>query len=138
METLLSILTIIVAVIVIIKFITYIRDKYGIQASRKAYFVMLTCFIFHDIYMGNIFYACFLASIMVIAYFLGKAGDKANIGMYKMMQLQLSELIDKGYGEVYKANLLRGKMSRIWRFMPEQDKQKILEWEKTLDSSQKT
>ena len=107
-----------------------IRFKAGLSAYRKSYAAMVSSFVVFECLIGSVEMAAFLTFILIFVYICDYLTDRLKVKQYKLLQTVLSDYVESGWGNVYKANVLRGQLGRIWESIPEKSKQEILAWEK--------
>lgn len=132
---LISIILFVAGIFAGIKLLSAIKAKWGVAVERNAWYISAFICTFYDLATDKIGGAVFMVACMILCYLLFSFSDKLAVKSYKSKQKELSRLDNAGWGQIYRANVLRGSMGQLWRNMPEKCHQELLAWEKSLDSA---
>jgi len=119
-------------------FVSYIVTKYidfewGEKATRKIWYSICITMILINLIRINIIGMLFFTILLMIGHYAHKKSDNLSVIKYKKAILALHELIDSGWGQVYKADICRTVAHENLKKLPKKKQQKLREWELSLE-----
>jgi len=112
-----------------------IKKYLGVTVERVVWYLLCTGCLIACLING----AWILAGVMLISLLLAKKmhtdQDNILISKYKAVIADLHILIDSGWGQVYKANVLRTMAYNVWLQLPKSKQKAIHEWELSLEEN---